>query len=265
MKDLLVRNLILLLLGASMPVMAAETERSLTDDVHQTEETRGMFSPALVSPLKALGNYYYRQSRHRLALLQYERAQYILHRNEGVYTLSQLSLVDWMSIIQTLEGNFDKADILQRFYYEIYAHNYGQGSPETLPALSRLADWYYLRDNLWEAKRLAKSALAIVNRHDLGEMEHAAVVNRLANIDHLNRNWHLRPDIENVSRRMFYAIQQQYLGETSDPMIDQMHELADWHERKGELIAASAILDRAQTLQRRSAPGNMLVAEHGGQ
>jgi tetratricopeptide (TPR) repeat protein len=71
-----------------------ESEKSYKKSIAFTEELKGTYASELTAVLDHLGYLYYNESRPDLAIDTFRRAQHILHRSDGVFTLKQLSFVD---------------------------------------------------------------------------------------------------------------------------------------------------------------------------
>ena len=54
--------------------------------------------------MSQLGALHYQTQRYAESLELLRRAQHIAHRNHGVYTLKQLSIVDWITKVNLATG-----------------------------------------------------------------------------------------------------------------------------------------------------------------
>jgi hypothetical protein len=72
----------------------------------------------------------------------FEQALHVLRRNEGVYTLTQLEVIDQLTEMALVNRDPMAADTQQQLAHYISERQYGQGSPELLPSDWRLVRWY---------------------------------------------------------------------------------------------------------------------------
>jgi tetratricopeptide (TPR) repeat protein len=117
-------------------------EESYQTSIGIVEKHGGIYSTRLVSKLSRLGGLYYQTGQYDESMEILRRAQHIIHRQKGVYSLDQLNIVDWITQINLRTNKAREADIQQHYYYMINASNYGENDPRIIPALTKLADWY---------------------------------------------------------------------------------------------------------------------------
>ena len=106
------------------------------------EKHEGIVSPQLVTPLMGLGRTYMQAGQFVQATESFERALHVNHVNQGFYNLDQLPVHDALTESYLGQKDFEKANFHQESQLQIMAHRLGKESPELLPALSRLGDWY---------------------------------------------------------------------------------------------------------------------------
>jgi tetratricopeptide (TPR) repeat protein len=121
-----------------------DAERSYKHSIRIVENALGEYSQRLVVGLIQLGILHYQNGKYADALAVFQRAQHITHRNDGVYTLDQLPIVDWISRTNLVTNEVTKADVQQKFYYRINEENYGPSDPLMIPALTKLGNWLQL-------------------------------------------------------------------------------------------------------------------------
>jgi tetratricopeptide (TPR) repeat protein len=119
-----------------------KAEKNYQQSIAVVEEHIGAFAPALVSKLSRLGALYYQTGQFDKSLEVMRRAQHIIHRNSGVYSLDQLKIVDWITKINLRTNKPRAADVQQRYYYKISAANFGEDDPRIIPALTKLGHWF---------------------------------------------------------------------------------------------------------------------------
>ena len=103
------------------------------------------FDPVMVRALvvrgiAALSAEDYNESREAL-----RRAQHILHREEGVFTLNQLPLVDYLALTNLRAGEPFSADREQLFSVTIVKKEFGDRSESIIPRLIRVGNYFAQR------------------------------------------------------------------------------------------------------------------------
>ncbi len=73
------------------------------------------------------------------------RAQHITHRQDGVYSAEQISLVNYLTTAHLKQGRVLDADREQLFSLRVSEQAYGPESTELLPVLNRLGSYFALR------------------------------------------------------------------------------------------------------------------------
>ena len=117
------------------------------------------------------GSLYYDTSDYELATAAFRKAQHITHRIGGVYSLEQLELIDWITLINIKTGQSRDADTQQRFYYSINLKNYGENDPRMLPAMNKMADWFKVTGQFSDAVKTYEKALVVIEQNELMETE----------------------------------------------------------------------------------------------
>ena len=106
------------------------------------EAGAGRYDPALVEPLKLLGDAQMGLDDAEGALAAYDRAKHILRIGEGVQGLGQIELLYREANALVATGDRRAANDRHEFAYSLEARLYGENAPELLPATYRLIDWY---------------------------------------------------------------------------------------------------------------------------
>ncbi len=119
-----------------------KAERSYKKSVAIVEQQTGSYAPELVKTLSHLGGLYFEMGKYEQSLKTLRRAQHIIHRRSGVYSLEQLEIVDWITQLNVLKQQYHEADAQQRYYYKINERNYGKDDARIIPALTKLGYWY---------------------------------------------------------------------------------------------------------------------------
>lgn len=181
------------------------------------------------------------QGEHRAAIDRYRRAQHALQREEGVHTLNQLLLVDWISVNFLQIGQLDKAGVQQRFYYDIVVANHGAEAPEALHATVKLAEWYQVSMQLRQAKRFYNKALAIIEHHHLDPRERKRPADGLAHVEALQRNWLLEPSTAAFEARLLFSMKAQRVVDDPAALAAIQHTYAAWLTDAGEITAGASM------------------------
>jgi tetratricopeptide (TPR) repeat protein len=139
------------------------------------EESSGVASPALVAPLAGLGAVYAAQAQHGRAAEAYTRALAVSRRNDGLFNLKQLNLIE--ALIPSLLASGDLAGVdRERFYaLRVVQQQYGARDPRTLPMLLRLGEWYE-QSQQYERERAAYNTAYQVAAKESGGRNEAAVL-----------------------------------------------------------------------------------------
>ena len=151
----------------------------------ELESSGGVYDTRLSEVLSGLGNTYQASGRHAEAIDLFERALHINRVNDGLYSLSQVAMLE-----KLIESNTALKDwqALDRNYHNLYWINqrhYGENSPDLLPVIERLGRWHLLA---YEKAPGAESFSHLVNAEllynravDIIEMEGGAHDIRLIN------------------------------------------------------------------------------------
>jgi hypothetical protein len=78
--------------------------------------------------------------------------QLALHRNEGVWTLSQIDILDYLAAMASIEGDRESADRMQNLKLRVVEHNYPANHPLTVSATLDFAE-YQQRMGRYEVAR----------------------------------------------------------------------------------------------------------------
>lgn len=138
------------------------SKASLEEGIRIIVSHRGPYHPSLVGPLIELGVLHYMVGDDVSAMEKFREAQHISHRNDGVYTLNQLSAMDWISATVKRSSTVEVADVQERFYYKINEKNYSEGDMRLLPAMERFGGWLKSTGQFSDAMRVQERALVLV-------------------------------------------------------------------------------------------------------
>lgn len=162
-----------------------EARKSYESSIRLIERRNGPYASELPTVLNNLGVLYYRDADYGLATDAFRRAQHIAHRTDGVYTLTQLEFLDWLTMINLKQARIKDADRDQRFSYTINVRNYGEHDPRMLPAMNKLAEWYRFTGQLREAYKTYEKALFVIEEHALDEVEKLKPLRGISSVNYL--------------------------------------------------------------------------------
>lgn len=142
-----------------------KSERNFTKAIELVEERKGQYAPGLMGSLSRLAIVHYQRQRYTDALELLRRAQHIAHRNDGVYTLAQLDLIDWITKVNLLSHQPLAADLQQRFSYKISVSNYGESDQQIIPAMSKMGNWFRDTGQYQDALKFYRKSLSVIEDH----------------------------------------------------------------------------------------------------
>lgn len=165
----------------------AESKISFGESIRIAKSTLGNYHPALVGVLIDFGVLYYEMEENELAIGKFREAQHIAHHNDGVYTLTQLPAIDWLSVTLQRDGSTVKADVQERFYYKIHESNYPKGDLRMLLPIKRLGYWLKNTGQLNDAMILQEGALVILQESGkTNEYQRIPILREMSSIAYLN-------------------------------------------------------------------------------
>lgn len=149
------------------------------------EQTQGIASRRLVSPLAGLGAVYAAQGQNARAVDVLQQAVGISRRADGLFNLGQLDLLD--AIIRSYEslGLPEGIERELRYQLQVVQKEYGADDPRTLPVTMKLAIWYE-RTSRYAAARALWTRAAEIGLAD-NEGRNVATINGLLGIARTHR------------------------------------------------------------------------------
>lgn len=155
---------------AALLAEAAEADpvREAEALVQKVEAETGPFDAALVEPLLKLAGIYQSLSDAELAEDTLRRAQNILHRQEGVYTNSQINILNRLTDLEISLGEFEAANLQQEFIHRVRTDTEDTG--ELVAADLALADWYTATGQPHRARNLLEDTLERVEPRTTQEL-----------------------------------------------------------------------------------------------
>ncbi|MEO0616899.1 MAG: hypothetical protein AAFY69_12280 [Pseudomonadota bacterium] len=108
---------------------------------------RSLVAPGLVNPLIGLASALEAADEEEAAIATYERAIHITHVNEGPDTLSQVPLIDALSVLYEDIGEWRESRRMHDQRYRIVQRRYEAGDDALVDALEYRASWARRVDN----------------------------------------------------------------------------------------------------------------------
>lgn len=152
--------------------------KSLENRIEALSAEHGMFSMALFEPLLSLAGKYFDQGRLDDTEDTLRRAQNVAHRNEGVYTPTQLEIVERLTDIALAEDEFPDANQQKKFAFFITTHHLGEDNPEILYAYAEIADWYMNTGQPLRARRLLEEATDLARENNLETIAYTLMIDK---------------------------------------------------------------------------------------
>ncbi len=159
--------------------------------IEAIEQRTNRYDLSLVRPLVVLGDALAGVGDTEGAFGAYDRALHIARVNRGLHHPSQVPIVYREA---RLLANLDKwkaANTRHEYAYTILLRSYGGDSPELLPGLFALADWYMSNYNIFSARALYEHATSVATRHL--RTDHPARIRALRSVAATYRNERFPP------------------------------------------------------------------------
>ena len=120
------------------PAAEASYKKSLT----LLEESQGISSRQMITPLTGLGAVYAATDQHAVAVPQFDRALAVSRRSEGLFNLSQLPLIEKAAASRLALSDYGGVERDYLYALRIAEQNYGYDDPRSIPATMELAVFY---------------------------------------------------------------------------------------------------------------------------
>ena len=130
----------------------------LEAEIDALTRTHGPFADTLFEPLLRLAELQLEFGDIADAADTLSRAQNITHRNDGVYSLRQLPIIETMSDLALSQGEHEDANRLARFKWFVSTHALAEDDPARLAAYVELAEWYMYSGQTRRARKLLTEA-----------------------------------------------------------------------------------------------------------
>jgi TonB family protein len=199
---------------------------------------------ALIDVYHQLGATYYSLAEYEQSIEALGYALSLIRRVEGVNSVRQLAVLDWLTVSYVQNGQMAQADGQQLLAYHLVLANTGDDDANLLPALMKLADWYLNRGKLDDALFVFEDALALVDNSGMTELEKLGPMRGIATI--LDRQSGLGGVTTSLARQSIqFSLNQNRYAE-NDPGYRQ--QIADWYRTTGQLTAAIDAYEEALSL-----------------
>jgi len=209
-------------------------EASFARALDLLEQTQGISSRRLVSPLAGLGAVYAAQGQHARAVDVLQRAIAISRRADGLFNLDQLDILD--AVIRSYQalGVHEGVERELRYELQVVQQKYGFDDPRTLPVTTKLAEWYEKTDRYVPARALWIHVVEIASKEGGGR--NAATINGLLGIARTHRLQYARDP-----GSMEGALVIDPLTGRPDPLMNTGRAVQAKLDREGEDAARQAL------------------------
>ena len=123
------------------------------------ENRGGAYSPELIEPSILLGDAERKLGELTAALEYYDRALHLTRTNFGLFSPEQADIVYRQSSTYLEMRSFILAQEKEEYAYEVLSRAYGPNSPDLLPAIERMGEFYLKTFNFLGARALYKKGL----------------------------------------------------------------------------------------------------------
>jgi len=198
-----------LLQEASVLTLAQPSASSYLDQLLQLEVAYGPYDIRLAEPLQAAAAALERMADPLQASQLYERALHVTRINEGLYSESQIAIVERLIDCFALMEDWPQVDRNFRYLHLLYTRLYEPGTVELDRALAQISDWHVIainhniggdiQDHLREAGKLFRQRLAFADAHGNTDAQDVELLRRNLEVTQYN----LRTLNSGVSAAMF--------------------------------------------------------------
>ncbi len=125
----------------------ADTEENLSTDhyrqeIDRVEAEQGAYGSQLSEHLVGLGLNYQTQGEHDEAIEAFKRAMHVSRVNEGLYSLSQVPILERLIESHVARGQWSEANDRHHYLYWLHRRNFGTEDPRMLPVIDKLSAWH---------------------------------------------------------------------------------------------------------------------------
>jgi tetratricopeptide (TPR) repeat protein len=138
-------------------------ETDLKNSILEIEAQHGEYASQLIEPYLELARIYMATGRMEEALTSLRRAQHLTHRDDGVYAMRQLEIIDLVTVLHLNLDEIKPAEGQQQFALQISKHNTDENNPDLVPALLKLAQWQLETGQFLKSRSTLQDAKEIIS------------------------------------------------------------------------------------------------------
>jgi len=198
-----------LLQEASALTLAQPTASAYLDQLLQLEVAYGPYDIRLAEPLQAAAAALEQSADPLQASQLYERALHVTRINDGLYSESQIAIVEKLIDCFALLEDWPQVDRNFRYLHLLYTRLYEPDTVELDRALAQIADWHVIainhnvggeiQEHLREAGKLFRQRLAFADAYGKTDAHDVELLRRNLEVTQYN----LRTMSSGVSAAMF--------------------------------------------------------------
>ncbi|TQV84628.1 tetratricopeptide repeat protein [Exilibacterium tricleocarpae] len=136
--------------GSSIARIVSEEDtrpkvRSTNDyqlEIDRVETEQGAYGSQLSEHLVGLGITYQTEGEHDDAIEAFKRAMHVNRVNEGLYSLSQVPILERLIESHVARGQWSEANDRHQYLYWLHRRNFGTEDPRMLPVIDKLSAWH---------------------------------------------------------------------------------------------------------------------------
>jgi tetratricopeptide (TPR) repeat protein len=110
--------------------------------ISELESREGVYGPNLTEKLSSLGSALQYIGQHEKAITIFKRGIHINRINDGLYTTTQVPLLERQIASHMAMGQWQEVNNRYRYLHWLYTQNYGKDDPRILPALNQMSKWH---------------------------------------------------------------------------------------------------------------------------
>ncbi|MFZ2508928.1 MAG: tetratricopeptide repeat protein, partial [Steroidobacteraceae bacterium] len=164
---------------------ASAASESLQRALQLLEVTESIASPRFIEPLADLAEAQASLGAHDAAIALLQQAIVISRRVHGLFNTGQLDLLDRMASSFEAIGDIEGIDRARRYAVLAAEQEFGPNSPDILPAIGRLANWFELTGRYAMAQDLYERTVRIASLE--GGERNSTAINALLGVGRSHR------------------------------------------------------------------------------
>ena len=185
-----------MLQDASLLTPAQPTVASYLDQLQQLEVAYGPYDKRLAEPLQAAADALKQNADPLEASQLYERALHVTRINDGLYSESQIAIVEKLIDCFALLEDWPQVDRNFRYLHLLYTKLYEKDTLELDRGLAQIADWHVIainhnigsdiQDHLREAGKLFRQRLAFAEAYGQTDIQDVELLRRNLEVTQYN-------------------------------------------------------------------------------